>query len=359
MAFRLSFLNVVLGLLCVGLVAAAMPQLAAAQNDTGIGIRPALIEGPAEPGTTQTHKVSVTNLSSSQQVYFLFVRDIAGVTGAGAPLFANEDAEKTGFEVSEWVSLDRMEIDLAPGEETTIEATITVPEDATPGSHFGAIFVSLDPPRMRELGAAVGYDVANIISLRVAGDVDERAAIRQFATGNYIYGNSIVDFQVRIENEGNVLVRPIGPLEINNMFGRRAAILTFNESQAGVFPGVSRDFEITWEDEGPGFGRYEAILSLVYGEQGRVATMSSSVSFWILPMNIIGPALGVLAFLLLTTYISVRLYVRSKLRSVQTGSRRLVKQRRANTGVPLTLLLLVVMLLVTAIFLLVLLVLFA
>lgn len=359
MVSRLSIFSLVGGLLFLGLLAGAWPQLAAAQNNTGIGIRPAIIEGPAEPGTTQTHEVTVTNLSSSQQVYYLFVRDIAGVTGAGAPLFADVNAEKSGFEMSEWVTLSSTEVDLAPGGESTFKADIAIPEDATPGSHFGAIFVSLDPPRMRELGAAVGYDVANIISLRVAGEVDERAAIRQFATDNYIYGNSIVDFQVRIENEGNVLIRPVGPLEIHNMFGRRVAMLTFNESKAGVFPGVSRDFEIVWEDEGPGFGRYEAVLSLVYGEQGRLATMSSSVSFWILPMNIIGPALGVLAFLLLVTFISVRLYVRSKLRAVGTGGRRLVRQRRATTGVPLGLLLMVAMLVVTALFLIVLLILFA
>lgn len=336
-----------------------VPAAVEAQNDTGIGIRPAIIEGPAEPGETQTHDLTVTNLSSSDQTYYLFVRNISGVTGAGAPIFADEGDEPTGFELSEWVTIDRTEVLLPAGGSEMVGVTINVPDDATPGSHFGGIFVSLVPPRMRETGASIGYDVANIVSLRVAGDAIEQASIRQLATGNYIYGQSVVDFQARIENEGNVLVRPTGPLEINNMFGKRVAMLIFNESKAGVFPGATRDFEIVWEDEGPGFGRYEAVLSLVYGQQGRLATISTSVSFWILPMNIILPALGVLATLLLITFVSVRLYIRGKLRDVHRSGRRLVKQRRAQNAPSFTLMVLVAMLSVTAIFLILLLVLFA
>jgi hypothetical protein len=114
-----------------------------------------------------------------------------------------------------------------------------------------------------------------------------------------------------------------------------------------------------WEDEGPGFGRYEAILSMVYGDQGRQATISSTVTFWILPANIILPALGVLAVLLLVTYVSAKLYVRRKLQFAETGGARRIVRRRRSSGVSPVLLVAVVMLAVTAIFLLILLALFA
>lgn len=335
-----------------------LPVLAWGQSNAGVGISPAVIEGPADPGETQTHTIEIRNLSGADQIFYLFVRDIRGVTGAGAPIFAKDGDEKTGYELSEWVSLSTTEIDLAVDERTTIEIEIAVPENATPGSHFGGVFVSMNPPRLRQTGASVGYDVANIISLRVAGDAVEKASIRQLSTGNYIYGQSVVDFQARIENEGSVLVRPYGPLEVFNMFGKRVAMLTFNDNQAGVFPGVTRDFDIVWEDEGPGFGRYEGILSLVYGESGGQKTISSTVSFWILPMNIIMPAVGVLATLLLMTYIAVRLYVRSKLRMSHATGRRLVRQRPQSKA-PLGLLLLTSMFMVTAVFVIILLLLFA
>lgn len=334
-----------------------IPQQSLAQggNSAGISLSPATVEKGAEPGETIQEQVTITNLSSSRQTYYLFTRDITGVQGSGVPVFARDNQEKTGYELTEWVTLSTTEVTLAPSEQQRFDVTIAVPENATPGSHFGAVFASIEPPRMRSVGAAVAYEVANIISIRVAGDVDDRATIRQFSTDNYIYGSPIVEFNARVENEGNVLVRPVGPLEIYDMFGRKVAQLTFNESQAGVFPKSQRDFNITWEDQGPGFGRYEAILALNYGQAGAYNTMSSTVNFWVLPTSIIYPALGILAFLLLASYVGIKLYVRSKTRAY--GMRRTV--RRQQSAMPLTLLLLIVMLSVTALFLIVLLLLFA
>ena len=330
-----------------------------AQAGAGIGIRPALIENVADPGTTQTHEITITNLSPVPQVYYLFAKDIVNVSEGGTPIFAEDGAEKTGFELTDWLTISTDKVELGPGEETQVTLTIDIPENATPGSHFGGMFVSMQPPKLRTIGAAVGYDVANIISIRIAGDAVEKAQIREFATGNYIYGDSVIDFRARIENKGTVLVRPVGPLEINNMFGKRVAMLTFNESKAGIYPGTDREFEITWEGDGPGFGRYEAILSLLYGTQGYQSTISSTVSFWILPRSIIVPALITLGVLLLVVYISVRMYIRSKVRGVSAGSRRIIRQQRRGNGMSALLLVLVVMLTVTALFLLILLILFA
>lgn len=333
---------------------------ALAQGGAGIGIKPAITEKNAEPGTQQAYTIEVTNLSGVEQVYYLFMRDIIAVENGGTPVFADEKSEITGFEMSEWITLDRKEMLLASGETKSVEVTLDIPENATPGSHFAGMFVSMEPPKMRSVGAAVGYEVASIFSIRVAGDVVENAQIRQFSTGNFIYGESKVDFQARIENKGTVLVRPIGPLEVHNMFGKRVALMTFNDSKAGVFPGSERDFEIVWEDEDPGFGRYEAVLSLLYGEQGRQSTISSTVTFWILPMNIFLPAMGVLAVILLVTFISVKLYIRSKVQGAYGASRRVVQQRRrGGGGMSALLLVVVVMLSVTALFLLILLALFA
>ncbi len=342
-------------LICFAFVPNAFAQTN--PNTTGIGLRPATIEEVGNPGESKTYQVEVTNLSSANQTYYLFTKDIVSVSDGGTPIFADEDQEITGFELTQWVTLDKQEINLNPGQSGLVEITIDLPENATPGSHFGAMFVSLNPPRMRTSGAAVGYEVANIISIRVAGDAFENAQIRSFSTDNYLHSESKVDFRARIENKGTVLVRPTGPLEIYNMFGKRVAIVTFNESKAGVFPFTTREFTMHWEDEGPGFGRYQAVLSLLYGDQGRQATISSTLSFWILPMSIIGPALIILAVLLISSYIAVRLYIRRTVQTMSSGRRLVRRQRRSGVSALLTIA--VVMLGVTALFLLILLALFA
>jgi len=324
----------------------------------GVGISPAVIEESLEPGVSKQYDIEVTNLSDNDQTYYLFRKDITGVRPGGVPIFADENTERTGFELSEWVTLDIEELFVPAKGSKYVSFVLNVPDNASPGSHFGGVFVSVEPPRLRSTGAAVGSEVANIISIRVAGDAIESAQIRQFSTSKYFYGSTNIKFLVRIENEGNVLVRPSGPLEVHNMFGKRVALLIFNDSLAGVFPKTTRDFDILWEDEGPGFGRYEAVLSPVYGEEGRKSTISSTVTFWILPMYIIGPAAIFLAVILGAIYIGVKLYVRRTVAVMSAGSsRRLVRNRRRNEFP--VLLVLVSMLTVTAFFLIILLLLFS
>lgn len=359
--FRLSFF---IGVVLVIFYALALPLMVQAQG-AGVGIIPAVIDPPEhfEPGDVAQFSVRVSNLSQSEQTYYLSKRDIIGVQDGGVPVFADATSEPTGFELSEWITLSTEEVTIPAGGEVEVPFVMTVPSTVSPGSHFGSVVISVEPPRLRSSGAGIGYEVANIITIRIAGDAVESARIRQFSTSKYIYGSTNVEFSARIENEGNTLIKPTGPLEVTNMFGKRVAMLTFNESQAGVFPKTARsegirDFTVTWQDESPGFGRYEALLSAVYGSAGRMNTISSTVTFWILPMNIITPALIILGVFFLIIFVSVKLYIRRSMALATSGvTRRLVRTRRQNQFP--TLLVIISMLALSALFFIILLLLFA
>lgn len=334
--------------------------VANAQNVAGIEITPGIIEEGADPGEVFTTEVSVTNVSDTTETYYLIKRDISGVRQGNVPVFAEEGQEVTGFELSEWVSLPDGPIDLDPGQQIRVPITITVPDDATPGSHFGGIFVSREPPRLRQIGAGVGYDVGSIISIRISGDVVESARIRAFSTDRLIYSTPNVTFETRVENPGNVLIRPRGPLEVKNMFGDQVGLLIVNDDGGGVFPGTTRSFDVVWEDDGIGFGRYQAIVALGYGQGGGQATVDATVSFWILPLNIILPVLGAIAFLVLAIYIAVKIHINRAVRELSTGrGRRVVARRRKDSGMSSLVLVAVALLVATSIFLIGLLVLFA
>ena len=323
----------------------------------GIRIQPAIMEDVADPGSTFSYDITVTNLTSGKQTYYLYTRDIVSVDGAGAPIFAKGGVEKTGFEISEWVSLSSDTIEIEAGVDKRFSVSIDVPESATPGGHFGGVFVSMEPPRLDSSGAAVGYEVVNIISLRVSGDVIERGIIRSFSTDNYINSDLNINFRANIENQGSVLIRPVGPLEIYNMFGSSVANLNFNDDKAGVFPGTNRVFSIQWEGEGVGFGRYTVDLNLQYGIPGSFKNMNNSLTFWVLPMNIIGPAIAILFIILVSIYIGVKLYIKRQLSGYAVSNRRLAQRR--SSGSSLFFLMLISMLSVTVVFLIILLILFA
>ncbi len=331
-----------------------------AQESAGVELKPSTIERGANPGEVFEEMLTVTNISDLEQTYFLLSKDISGVTDTGAPIFADAGAEVTGFELSTWLSYSSEGIVLPPRASVQVPLKVTVPENASPGSHFGGIFITVQPPKLRELGAGVSYQVGAIVSIRIAGDVIESARIREFSTEKLVYSEPRVTFLARVENPGNVLIRPRGPLEINNMLGKRAGYVSVNDQKSGVFPGTTRAFDIKWEGTGLAFGRYQAIIGLVYGESGRQSTVSGTVSFWILPIKIILPVLGVLSLAVLVVYLGIKLYIRRTLDQLSTTQgKRMVVRRRRDAQMSRLMVTAVTLLIVTTLFLIGLLFLFA
>jgi hypothetical protein len=105
------------------------------------------------------------------------------------------------------------------------------------------------------------------------------------------------------------------------MFGKQIANVRVNESGGSVFPKSERMVETTWKYDEFAFGRYQAVLSLVYGIDER-KTIYSTTSFWVLPLKPILTALGILFVLIIGLYVSVRMYIQKKLREMGGSSRR-------------------------------------
>ena len=116
-----------------------------------------------------------------------------------------------------------------------------------------------------------------------------------------------------------MLSRPHGLIDITNMFGRKVESVPVNENSAGVFPKATKVFESTWAPKDIQFGHYDAVIALAVEQQNGTITLSRVVQFWVLPMNIIAPALGGLLFFILLLYVLIRLYVRRQLAGIRMG----------------------------------------
>lgn len=283
-----------------------------AQESESIKIQPTLVEEKIEPGKSFSSVLSATNLGSTAQTYKVSVQDIESIDGEGHPVFAKEH-EATGFEMSSWVKIPRPDIIIAPGATVEVPFTVTVPGDASPGGHFGTIFLSTQGEKPKTVGASVGYQVGAILSFQIAGDIKEEARIRQFTSEKTVYGESKATFHVKIENLGNTLVRPRGLLEIVDMFGKKTVTLNLNESEAAILPHSTREFTVTWDDDRVRMGKYQAIATLEYGSDVK-HTIFQELSFWIVPSKVILPVLGIIFLVALILYIWVKLYIRKKMK---------------------------------------------
>ncbi len=299
---------------CLLVLSAYGAPLSHAQTAIGLQLKPAVVEDQVNPGEDHQYSLSVTNVSKIQTTLYILAEDIKGLDSQGRPIFSSP-GEVTGYELSSWITLPVTTLILAPGEVKNMPFSVRVPTGATPGSHFASIFFSDKPVAPTTSGTGVGFNIGAIVSLRISGDIQEEAQLREFSTNKLIYSSADVQFISKVQNLGNVLVQPTGVIQVTSMFGHEVANIPVNETLASVFPKADRSYTSQWKSDGFAFGRYQAIVSLVYGTDGR-KTIYSTTSFWILPLVPILIIGGVLIGILILAYSLMKIYIRIQLKSM-------------------------------------------
>ncbi|MCK4539739.1 hypothetical protein KAU09_01130 [Candidatus Parcubacteria bacterium] len=294
-------------------------NIAQAQSSTGIKISPVKIEEMVEPGEIFKSQIKVTNEANEKRTFYVYLRDFKSEGESGMAKLVIPGTEE-GYYLASWIDVSREGIELAPGQEEAVPFTVNVPEDIGPGGYFGAIILGTEPPRIQQqneekgAGMAIAQQTASLLLLRVKGDVLEDAHIREFNTDKDFYSTPfLVDFLIRIENAGNVHIKPHGAISIKNMFGKEVRVLKVNEKGGNILPRSIRRFnENTWEGTGA-FGKYTATLGITYGVsadkggQGK-SSLVAVKTFWIIPWRIIIPVFLTLLFISGIFILLIKLY---------------------------------------------------
>jgi len=278
-----------------------------AQTRSGITVSPFIIEETVSPGQELIKIIIVTNNSDKKQIFRAHLQDFRVKGEVGEVLLLPAGSEKTSLLY--WVELPQGGVEFAPRESKEISLTFMVPEKAGAGGYYGAIFFSSESPEsgraeeMEEEGVFVSlvHQVGVLVFLDYPKGAIEEARIKEFKTDKKFYDSPFkINFITRIENLGNIHIKPIGSIKIENMRGRETVILPFNRDGLNVLPESIRRFENFWHGN-LAFGKYTAFLTLNFGtpaDRGGAGmqTIFAETHFWIIPWKIIFIVLLILAF---------------------------------------------------------------
>ena len=318
--FQTKLNNKIKGLLLVIFGAILFPlSFVAAQNSLALSVSPTLFEITANPTQEWTSNVRVINPNPYEITVFANVVNFAPQGEAGLGKFVPIlDEEKGGLTISEWVEITADPI-VIPAEQTVeVPFVITVPGNAPPGGHFAALLIGTKPPAREEgvILVETSQIVTTLMFLRVTGDVKELGDIRSFRTTERLLEFPEVTFELRFENKGNVHIQPQGQIEILNMWGQKRGIVPINRDTmfGNVLPESVRKYSFTWTGDWSwaDIGRYKAVATLAYGENGRQFAHRET-TFWVIPWKILGGVvLFIFGFVALFTW-AVKLYIRKVL----------------------------------------------
>ncbi len=292
---------------------------ASAQESLSLSVSPTLFDMTANPGQTWESNVRVINSNPYDITVYAESVNFAPQEESGSPKFVsiNEEDSK-GSTFAEWIALDKKEI-IIPAEQTSeIPFTINVPFDAPPGGHFAAMLIGTKSPedQIERPQLKTSQVVTSLVFLRVTGDIIEKGSIRAFRSTKKLVEKPEITFELRFENNGNVHILPQGEIRITNMWGQERGLIPVNRSTlfGNVLPDSVRKYSFTWAGEWSlaDMGRYTAVASLAYGDNGRKSVVSET-SFWVVPWKIATTvAIGIAIFIYLFVY-AIKLYIRKML----------------------------------------------
>lgn len=241
------------------------------QTQSGLSVAPATFDLSANPGEIIKNSIKVENLTNVPLEVSVDRRNFTALGEEGEAALTDDT---TPYALATWITVDPMVQTIAPHEIKVYNYTITVPQLAEPGGHFGSIIFKTAPrPVAGGSGVAIAQEVGSLLLLKVAGDIVEKAEIESFQPTHGFFEYGPVGFDTRIKNSGNVHFKPTGTITIANMFGQKVA--TLNLDSKNVLPDSIRHLSNSWSQKLL-FGRYTATLSVVYGSNSRILTATTT-----------------------------------------------------------------------------------
>ncbi|MEO5628093.1 MAG: hypothetical protein ABIQ89_04385 [Candidatus Saccharimonadales bacterium] len=274
----------------LGLCGAITPLVNAQQNDVGQGIQvsPVVIDLNGEKGQDYSLKVTVTNITAGSLVLKSSVNDFTADGESGNPKVILDENADNGYSLKSWVSVVPS-FTLQSKESRTLTLAITIPIDAEAGGHYGVIRFTGTPPDQSDANVSLNASVGVLLLTRVDGDITENLVVKQMSAqkkgkNSGLIANGPVTIATRVENTGNVHLKPVGTMTIKDTFGKVVGSFPFGSNSQNVLPKTTRlytqEFDKRWM-----FGRYTASVQAAYGTTGGV--LQGSTTFWVIPFKLI------------------------------------------------------------------------
>lgn len=257
-------------------------------------------------GQTFGDTVAIANLGTEPATFAIYATDARTTNDGSFGLLREEDAPT---DVGTWIELGATQYTVDPGKQIAVPFSISVPADATPGDHVGAIVAQkITDPTQPDSGVGIGVRVriGARVYVRVKGQVSPSLAIERFELRYDTPANPLGDADATIvytlTNTGDIRLTPTAHLELGGMFGLGDVAIP-DRDLPELLPGSS----IAISELVPGVSPYLRLTAdlgiTAETDQGPVVA-SSSITRWTVPIG--GVVVLVVLVLLAIAFVVLR-----------------------------------------------------
>jgi hypothetical protein len=243
-----------------------------------------------EPGAVFGDVVAISNLGTRPIRFVIYATDVHGVKDVGG--LAPQRDDEAATDVGTWIRLADTDYVVEPGTRIDVPFSVTVPADAEPGDHVGAILAIDADDARSEIPDGNGTEfnvrtrVGARIYVRVSGPVTPAIQIEDMSVERD-GGRATIAWD--ISNTGNVRLVPSAEVRITGFLGREIARLPIQE-----LPEILPDGNYVGASIAEGLPRFEQLNAhLVITADG--VEVKGSTSFGSYPWLLIALLAGIVA----------------------------------------------------------------
>lgn len=308
-------------------------------------VSPLPINLTADPNSTVSAQLKIKNNGTENETIQIGLMKFQAFGEEGKPKLLDRGKTDDYFD---WVKFDPQTFDIAPNEWKTIKMTVEVPPSAAFGYYYAVTFGRKEDdsgtgPRSTKIIASAATMV--LLEVRVPNAIRD-LEVTEFSTSQKVYEFLPTDFEIKLNNKGNVHMVPRGNIFIDGQGTKDVAVLSFNEYGGNVLPGSKRVFTTAWIDGFPVYqdrtdgqkiitdksgknisdlkwdfsrvmklrwGKYTANLLLTYDDGTRDVPVEAKLTFYVIPWRILAVG-GTFLILTLTGLLSVLISVIKKIK---------------------------------------------
>jgi hypothetical protein len=247
-------------------------------------VSPVNLELSLSPGETSTQKMMIVNRLGRTADFKIEMEDFQGSTDPDKSTVFLGDQSSGVTSAKDWIKPEVSDISLNHGDRLSLPITITVPQDASAGSHYAAVFASVgseDPNGGKDKVRLVSR-AGLLVLINIPGVNKESGQLTEFKTDKIFYKNGPVGFSTVFQNDGNVYERVKAEISITNILGSEVGHVVVPDWV--VLSNSSRRQTAEWSNKWL-FGVYRAHITLFYGFGGNLK-LERDVTFYAFPWHI-------------------------------------------------------------------------
>ncbi len=284
----------------ISIAAFSFPQLTLAKSDTTFGVQPAKIEFDGSKTQNQSSEIKVLNQSEHKIDVKIIPADFIFTNKPKQPFIFTKPGEMPVSALA-YLKVDTSKISIKPKSYKKVKVIYKSGKKIVSGKYSALLFQVTKEVKRKDATAikVAGRIATTIFIVPGKGYIKRQGHIKSFTADSSMYTNTSVfglkkkpAFTLSFKNTGNTHLNLRAKIYIENMFGKRVQTIKLPDYE--VFPGVTRDLEIPWDNRKVGFFKAKAEVKSFLYDYAKDET-SKNAGFFFVPYWI---TIGVFALML-------------------------------------------------------------